>query len=672
MDSANTNSTPISNNPIKTSLFDEAKFRASLPAEMLSQKRFVRYFLQPKADGIGYAKVPLGNHSDPTTWSTFDEAVQTLENDGQGIGYNFLGGEIHGLDIDHCRNPRTGQLCPEAMKLLERTPSWSEYSVSGQGIHVFFKGQVRGKQLTETCLQYWNPKNSPRFFALTCDMVGEAFTTIKDVGEEFNYVFATARHISAKIREELKTVDYEQWAALPVERAVEETKEKPKTKTRKVAAGFDIKDFLSFYGLQIANETDNELGHCIRLTTCPLKGEAHAGHNSTTCNFIYPCADGGLAFHCQSTGCCEYGIKEALEALASANGPYPKTIYETKASSDGSVSVLEFTKPREPYTNNVFVLDPTHDREDGIFPLGDTSLIAGKSGSNKTIWMRGILGKQKRGEVIYEHTTRKLPYLILMADRGKRDQERTEKQNADMGFDPAPIEYLKHAMGFEVAQEILKKIEEQPILPKVVFVEGMDFLVEDPSKSQLVKPLMYWLNEIADYYNLAIIGSVGSPKTTIKAGYVAARDQVIGTQAWGRMASTIVHLGFGDGGDDRSDMRVISILKRHGKTEKYELVWENNKLVDYQPEPEFDLDDNDPTTWIKGRAEFTLKEFKIAFPKMSGSTANKQLNALITLGKVKRDGSKYKVIRELTIDLDGVDVTQTKIEYTPYEKEQTL
>jgi len=327
-----------------TPLFDEAKFRKHIPAEMLAAKRWMRFFLKPKPEG-GTAKIPLGNHADESTWSTFDECVAAREH-GQGLGYAFYGSDIQALDIDHCRNPKTGQICNEAMLLLSRLPSWAEYSVSGQGIHVFFKGNVRGKQLIETCIQYWNPKNSPRFFALTCDMVGEAFTTLKDVGEEFNYVFATARHISAKIREELATIDPEQWAALPDERKIVEpvTREKAKHKTRKVAGGFDVKDFLAFYRLRIDNETDNELGHCIRLTTCPLKGEAHAGHNSTTCNFIYPSKDGGLAFHCQSTGCCEYGITEVFEALEKTKGPYPKPIYEEKiVDSAYSVRILTHT-----------------------------------------------------------------------------------------------------------------------------------------------------------------------------------------------------------------------------------------------------------------------------------------------------------------------------------------
>ncbi len=313
--------------PNNKPIFDEQKFRECTPSEMLQEKRWVRYFLKEKPEG-GTAKIPLGNHSDPSTWEDFNMCAAMVEN-GQGIGYNFLGGQIHGLDIDHCRNPKTGELCPEAMVLLSRLGSWAEYSVSGNGIHVLFKGNVRGKELREQCLQYWNPKNSPRFFALTCDMVGEAFTRLKDVGDEFNYVFATARHISAKIKEELKAVDYEQWAALPVEReqpAILEAREKPKTKTRKLHPDFKLEDFLKFHALPVDNITKNDLGTCYRLSTCPIKGEPHVGQNSTTTNFILS-TDGGLGFHCQSTGCVEYQVAQVIEHLAKSKEPYPGQIY---------------------------------------------------------------------------------------------------------------------------------------------------------------------------------------------------------------------------------------------------------------------------------------------------------------------------------------------------------
>jgi hypothetical protein len=46
---------------------------------------------------------------------------------------------------------------------------------------------------------------------------------------------------------------------------------------------------------------------------------------------VYPTKDGGLAFHCQSTGCVEYGVGEAIKKLAeSEKGTYPQPIYEKK------------------------------------------------------------------------------------------------------------------------------------------------------------------------------------------------------------------------------------------------------------------------------------------------------------------------------------------------------
>ena len=65
------------------------------------------------------------------------------------------------------------------------------------------------------------------------------------------------------------------------------------------------------------------------MTTCPIKGSPHVGQNSTSTNFILS-TDGGLGFHCQSTGCVEYSVAEVIKKLAEDHGPYPKPIYEEK------------------------------------------------------------------------------------------------------------------------------------------------------------------------------------------------------------------------------------------------------------------------------------------------------------------------------------------------------
>ena len=321
---------------VKTAIFDEGVFREKLPPEMLTARRWMRYYLKQKADG-GTSKIPIGDMADESTWSTFDECVAAIENQQQGLGYAFYKGEIEAVDVRHCRNPKTGVICKEVMLLMERLkPSWAEYSVSGKGIHLLgydSKGIRHRKPITETCLQSWPSQHSARFFAITCQMVGGAadFNKFSIWNGQTNYVYSDAKRISAKIREELKEVDYEQWAALPDEHEPIETvsRERAKTKTRTVAAGFDIKDFLAFYGLPIMNETDNELGHCIRLTVCLFHDcTPHANHNATSTNFIYPSKDGGLGFKCQSSGCSQSGIHDVIKQLAEDKGPYPKPIYE--------------------------------------------------------------------------------------------------------------------------------------------------------------------------------------------------------------------------------------------------------------------------------------------------------------------------------------------------------
>ena len=81
---------------------------------------------------------------------------------------------------------------------------------------------------------------------MTGELVGQAFSQIRDLGDDFNLVFATAAHTSAKMREELQAIDPEQFAKLPAEpvRKTTQPREKAKTKTRKVVDGSDIKDFL--------------------------------------------------------------------------------------------------------------------------------------------------------------------------------------------------------------------------------------------------------------------------------------------------------------------------------------------------------------------------------------------------------------------------------------------
>jgi hypothetical protein len=79
------------------------------------------------------------NQDDPSTWSTFEEALEVV-NAGQADGVTYMLGESDGLgaiDVDHCRDPDTGAIAPWAQYLLDRSQSYVEVTPSGTGIRVW-------------------------------------------------------------------------------------------------------------------------------------------------------------------------------------------------------------------------------------------------------------------------------------------------------------------------------------------------------------------------------------------------------------------------------------------------------------------------------------------------------------------------------------------------------
>ena len=81
----------------------------------------------------------------PETWSTFNQAVFTLMNEPglrfSGIGFMLTPPYI-GVDLDHCRNPDTGEIDPEALEEITSLSTYSELSPSGTGIHCILKGSI--------------------------------------------------------------------------------------------------------------------------------------------------------------------------------------------------------------------------------------------------------------------------------------------------------------------------------------------------------------------------------------------------------------------------------------------------------------------------------------------------------------------------------------------------
>ncbi len=77
--------------------------------------------------------------TDPATWGSFQQANNAIEKfNCDGIGF-VLGDGVFGVDIDNC--VVNGQIDPEAQKIIDQLDSYTEFSLSGNGIHILAFGE---------------------------------------------------------------------------------------------------------------------------------------------------------------------------------------------------------------------------------------------------------------------------------------------------------------------------------------------------------------------------------------------------------------------------------------------------------------------------------------------------------------------------------------------------
>ena len=114
-----------------------------IPTDLKALHQWViwRYIYKPD---LGYwDKPPLdatksGNaakSTDPKTWATFDKALSSYQLgtlDGIGLALTEKNG-IVGFDLDHCRDPHTGEIAPWALTIVEQVRTYWEISTSATG-----------------------------------------------------------------------------------------------------------------------------------------------------------------------------------------------------------------------------------------------------------------------------------------------------------------------------------------------------------------------------------------------------------------------------------------------------------------------------------------------------------------------------------------------------------
>jgi len=80
--------------------------------------------------------------TDPSTWGTYEEALQALERyDGLGVGLTEEDPFV-GIDLDNCVDPETGEVAAWASEIVDALDSYTELSPSGTGLRVFAHGEL--------------------------------------------------------------------------------------------------------------------------------------------------------------------------------------------------------------------------------------------------------------------------------------------------------------------------------------------------------------------------------------------------------------------------------------------------------------------------------------------------------------------------------------------------
>ncbi len=147
----------------------------SFPEELKRLRRWVGYRLAPDKDGGKPRKIPLNvmngkgaKSNDPGTWTDYRTAKDAAERYGySGVGFMFAKEDGYvGIDIDHCYDPEKGTFNETARAIMARQNTYMEFSPSGDGVHLFFKGEKpQGiSKNTENGVEMYD---STRYFTVT-------------------------------------------------------------------------------------------------------------------------------------------------------------------------------------------------------------------------------------------------------------------------------------------------------------------------------------------------------------------------------------------------------------------------------------------------------------------------------------------------------------------------
>jgi hypothetical protein len=141
-------------------------------------------------------RIVMASTTDPETWGTFD-AAGALAEQFDGVGFVFTPDDPYcGVDLDHCRDPETGQLEDRAAAWTLLLDSYTETSPSGTGVHVLLRAAVPGDRHRNGKVEMYD---QGRYFCVTGEHVVGQPVTIEPRQEQLEALYADAFPESAEL-----------------------------------------------------------------------------------------------------------------------------------------------------------------------------------------------------------------------------------------------------------------------------------------------------------------------------------------------------------------------------------------------------------------------------------------------------------------------------------------
>lgn len=173
----------------------------NIPESLKSKNRWVlwRYNrAKGSSSSVKWKKLPfsfngeLASATNPATWTSFERACQAYKTGNfSGIGF-VLGEGVHGIDLDDCIDPATGNFNENAKKALELVQGYAEISPSGTGVKIYALTNLSRSQTQ--IANGWEMYKDKRYFCVTGHLIPSHTNIsedIQDVSELLSYLGKT-------------------------------------------------------------------------------------------------------------------------------------------------------------------------------------------------------------------------------------------------------------------------------------------------------------------------------------------------------------------------------------------------------------------------------------------------------------------------------------------------